>query len=493
MADVLYYILGNSDIKFDGQSIKENYRPITDQLRNIIEKDDFSTEYQCKFEEDGMVFPKKKPVLHGMAQDGKDMIVARVDFPIFPVLFDSLETKPSRIVFWATDQEGAHNKGDTIHAAYILSYWLKRRLRSAFAGSIHTIHQDPSDYDGMADYFVRYVHENQRQLAVSRHNYFALSSGTPAMVNAFSMATIDYNFRYFYIARGTPPRVSELACLPRWNRQRHAEKIMALVRRYQYEGAKAMLDQSPFRHDEVLAALLASLSKRINYDYFNALNEVRALRETRISRYTDELSELAGDNELAFTCEMIARIEITHQVNDVHAAIALIFNLLENVRYLLVKKFAGVEIVRVDNDFPAWREYLISCGLFSPVELGKIMERLTSRKTILKVFKALQKTNNDPALQQAIAFMDKLELCHDTPWGKYSLQDLRNEGPFAHGSKGMPVDETIFTMIWPQYGFRQLLNELRDFIGLFVNLRHWHNPFVEINHLLEELFKERIQ
>ncbi|HOT98547.1 MAG TPA: hypothetical protein PLN61_04440 [bacterium] len=488
MADILYYIAGNSDIRINGESIKDNYRPITRKLHEIIEHPNFNELYSCIFEKEGMAFRKRKPCI-ALSAEKNTIDVRRIDLPIFSKLWDKLSPKPDHVVIFITDQKNDYDQGDTLFAGALIKTWLLHLEKRSPEIILQRIEQDPSDYDGMVRYFSHYIQSNRKRLVAARFNYLALSSGTPAMVNSLALASIEYNFRYYYIARTIPPEVREVEFLSSLNKQRYAEILRALVLNFQYSAALKTINESPFRNEDELVRLIASLTCRINYNYAAALKEVRVLKTEETLPYVAELSDLASDDENAFLYEMIARIEIAYRMQDFHTAIALVFNVLENARVRLAYKYTGVLIT--PPDFKEWRDYIISSGLFSQEKVTELLKNPTSRVSIVEILKKVQKRSPDPLLQQAIDFLSKLENKVETQIGKYSIQDLRNYGPFAHGIHGMPMDDTVLQVIWPRYGFRQLLDELKDFVCQLTGQPMAENPFLAANRIIEFLLKEK--
>ena len=67
-------------------------------------------------------------------------------------------------------------------------------------------------------------------------------------------------------------------------------------------------------------------------------------------------------------------------------------------------------------------------------------------------------------------------------YGKISLLDIRNEGPYAHGSRG--ITEGLVKELYPPYGTTGLIEDLKNCMEIILNFKLDSNPFKEINEII---------
>ncbi len=487
MAYTLFYILGNSDVQYNHQKLNDNYRAHTLELlkkvqeakKNHTQLETFAIKLKTSTGDE--ILPKNKP-------SGHDII----SFPILSALWQQLPNKPDRIVLLATDQaEEPFRKSDTIHAAELIEWFLSQlKFKSQITKEVMTF--NPSDYDAATHYFDQFFQRYQKQLQNNLDNYFSLSAGTPALVHSFALLSLPYPFTYFYVKEATPPEVKQVKLYKIINRRKYAEQLKDLIRHFQYATALTLAKNSPFRANSQLINLLQAAIARMAFDWGNALDLIR-LTDKKYHPVFKIISYIQDDKKEYYLVEMLAHLEIAYKI-DIQLWLAWLFNLLENMRILMIEKAANIKMIKEGPKFPEWERFMQTCGLFNEEELKRTApDRTNLQKALTRINKQIKENkwqvplsaNMKTALDRFVDFYNRLEKEKITIGDKEkSLQDLRNEGPFAHGTSG--INEKLLQNFWPPYGIEGLMQELKTIINHLTDEPYGENPFKKINQFIEE-------
>ncbi|GEM_PF-2358073 len=487
MAATLFYLVGNSDLAINSQTrFAKEFRIITEQIWREIENR-LKQENGKKFLRHDSFNFSNQPITIKKNDQQDPLIIKSIGFPIFFSLWNKFDPLPRRIILFFTDQKQPHSS-DTLFAAKMLKFFIENKIA---VGNIvpeldlETIDGDPSDYDMMARYFSGYFFSKKKLLNASTPAYFCLSSGTPAMISQFALNTLDFSFCYFYVSQKPDAQIQEVRAISDFNRRRYAEAIKPMIECYQYQPALELVKRSPFRSDFKLLKLLEACHKRYLFEFSASWDIVRDNDYLKdFVDYFEWIADITLDDKSAYIREMVAHIEIAFKIGELHTGIALLFNLLENFRDVLLKRYAGIRILKANKKFPEWETYIKSCGFFNTEEQKNILERDPNRVNKLQVLKAIQKNKADEMLRKSIEFLDGFEKTHNTDFGEKSLLDLRNQGPFAHGQQD--ITSEVFEQIWPPYGSKKLVRDLYDFFKAYFDLKDLPNPFDQLNN---EIFK----
>ncbi|MEW6618764.1 MAG: hypothetical protein AB1422_05370 [bacterium] len=174
-------------------------------------------------------------------------------------------------------------------------------------------------------------------------------------------------------------------------------------------------------------------------------------------------------------------------------AIAFIFTLMENLRNYLFQRYTGVMLKKIDGKFKAFNEYIkINPELEKRLQQKNLQyENSPNRIVLLEILKWKNEEIKDDSLTNILKFIEDLEREKETSnYGKISLSDLRNNGPLAHGTKG--ISEQLLKEIYPPYGKDGLFNDTKTFLIKICDFKgEWHNPYDMINQKIIELMEQQ--
>ncbi len=491
MAYTLFYMVGKSDVQINQMPVKQEYWQVCQQLKKLVLKSKpADVDYDVL---NGRIRFLQTQEIH--IQD--DTIpVASVDFPIFAALTKKLKPSPDQYLIIATQQKSRqHRQSDTWQAAELLAILLKKTHPQTMVEMVK-IDKNPSDYDLMADFFAEFTRSHRKALTNSLQNYYCLSSGTPAMILSFSLAVLPYNLIYHYVPNDKRHTAKVIRQFDEFRKKQYAQQIDILIGSFHYATALQIIGESPFRNDDVLVQIVSALDARQRFAWSETIKISRQI-EPSAQKYFSWISHLQNQDIGYYLLEMLARIELAISQKDLQVTLAWLFNILENCRNLLLQKYIGIEIKPVKKDkkntFPAWEKYINTSGLFADNEKDDLLFFGPSRTNVLKVLKRkLLLMNQDVTISEkdktnlkaVIDFLKKVESNINLEDGSNkSLQQLRNEGPFAHGIHG--IEQGLFEQIWPGSGVHGFLHELKDFVSRLTPIPYKENPFQKLNTIIK--------
>ncbi|MBC7188923.1 hypothetical protein H5U35_01740, partial [Candidatus Aerophobetes bacterium] len=235
------------------------------------------------------------------------------------------------------------------------------------------------------------------------------------------------------------------------NKKIYAGQICQLIDGFRYSSALEIVENSPFRGNSEILNTLRAMEKRMLFDFEGALDDARNIRDERLHFLSEELSELARKNAVYLLLELFYRIENRFKRKDYLEAVASLFSLIEfglhYIFFLLAKhegKIPGYFVVeKVKSEFNDYVEN--NPDLKNYLKKGETNYKNASQVAFRKAIGfILNKSENSEALSKiknSVESFLKLEeefgKEKDTDYGKISLRELRNSGPYAHSTKGI--------------------------------------------------------
>lgn len=449
MANTLYYAIGNNDVEVNG------LKPIN-------------------FREETHVALKE---VNAKSIDIRNK--RQIEFPIFDAVVKFLRDEQihvDKLVFFATDQQPP-NKQDTVFAVELLLQYAEQVIKPAPELSVSMIHGNPADYDDMFRHFSEFFEKNK--LGEDDFAYMCIAAGTPAMscsiVNAASLR--PFQSELLYVPRGeNSARRTEIAMT--LSRRAWKDTVKHLVHAGQYSAAAETIENGPFREKHPVH-ILRALSYLENFCFEHAVKEYRkyvrvhpkgcaAATLKNYSAFCDSLSRPDDGPRLELLYAVMCEREKTSRVTD---AVAMVFRFQEAVLIGWTERILKTKIVKdektgFENVYSAI-EKIDGLSVFLEKETkSKCRSKEPNRFLYSKIVKyAIQNKYKDfEKMERAREFSNRLEK-GDTP-----LANLRNEGPFAHGFRGVTQED-----VKKVYG-GDFLNDIKGFLVDFTG-REPYNPF----------------
>ncbi|AZR72426.1 hypothetical protein BBF96_02855 [Anoxybacter fermentans] len=445
MATCAYYILGNSDLKvidMDGNEISkvDNFREYTRELADILK----NTNSTAK--KDFLKFDKEVEIKFQNKGEKNILKISKIRMPIFTAYIDKINQtqhkKPDKIIFFYTNQENP-DKGDTIYLYQIIRLFAQKRYRyneSDICGI--EVSCNPSNYEEVGRFYDEYFEKNEEQIKYNSMNYILSTTGTPAMTNILSVKMLDYPHQYYYGERadngGT--RIIELNYFTKLNCDRYRRLIDRTIKDLCYNNASEIFKESPFRKKFEVRQLLKVAYHLRNFNFENAYEEAEILEQNKwlLDRVSD--LQLKTEERLSLIYDFM---EISLENHKYLETVALLFGLLDNLRQYLFEKTFRIKIKdEKTNSFSEFNNFIESKpDLKSYFDKKGIKYKNAPTKVVLNKIlsdflkygdkKTPEDRRNSNYIERFFQLNEKVE----------HLQDLRNMTPFAHGVKGIILED----------------------------------------------------
>jgi len=500
MAKALFYIPGTSDIYLHAKekaiSRPSNFYPVTEKVWNIIR------ENKVKGIKDGWKIENPREIMIKLNTGKTEKIVPdKITLPILSPLIDELRGKNlTKVYFFATAQEPPHSK-DTIFATKILKRFINERLREVEV-EIKEINKNPSDYDNMSEFFEEFVKSHQREFKINAQNYVCITTGTPAQIVSLALGIMQFPVQYIYVSESKG--LIYCKSFEKLNKKIHATLIYQLIDELRYSSALNIARNSPLRGNHEVLTILETMAKRNLFDFESALFLARKIKNEKLSFLKEELSELARRNAVYLCLELFYRVENGFNKKNYLEAVACLFSLvdfaLQCIFVILTQKdgkiFPYFTVESVKDDFKSYveqneelKKYLVKENI-----RYERASQLALSKSINFILKKSEKTGKFSNIKDGIkAFMElvgELDKEKDTKYGKISLRELRNSGPYAHSTKGLN-EELLNSLTYPLTtgGFieERVKKPVRSICG-----KDPDNSFVKVNRILKEILDREI-
>jgi len=485
MARSLLYMVGSSDIVLNGYSRFNNFYETTKKALRIFQKTP-NDKIQRKRYGFRLTTGEKIEII---LQDGRRKeYLSAIEAPIFGPLLEELRNEEiTHIYLFGTQQPSSHPQ-DTLYAAELLKDFAetKQKLKNVSI-NIECIAENPSDYDLMANYFRDFFKENSTQLKRNVVNYISISAGTPAEIANLALTSMDLPVEYYYLDRITH-RATKTKLFQRLNQQNYASVLEGLVGSYEYESAMRIAKKSPFRGNPDTLTLLEVMHRRMLFDFDGALEESRKIYMDNniVSSLRNTLSDLAQLDTKKLLAELFYRVQLCFEKKDLLEGVSLLFSLLDNALQYLFTEQTNVRIRKIKGHFKEFNEFIENRP-----ELKECLEKerikykdKPTQVTLIKILNWINKDAPPKSFQRLREFWKRCNQKRPTSYGEISLLDLRNEGPYAHGSKGL--NEELLKRIYPPYGEATLMNDLKCCAELILNSTLEINPYREVNKIISK-------
>lgn len=495
MPKTLFYCVGNSDVIFNDYSRFGNFYETTKELSSFLDeelKECHAQKVKLKRNRQGYDFQFVVREIKIPTKDAglSSVKVEKIEFPIFVPLMENLnKEKLDKIYLFATEQEPA-NPQDTMYAASLIKTYANEKYNIEDVEIIR-ITQNPSDYDLMAQFFTEFFEKKRDEIKNNIENFIALSAGTPAMITSVALNSIGLPVKYFYIMRKKPySEALEVNVFHQINLERYVVVIEPLIRNYEYTLASEVVKKSPLRSNFQLLNLIEIMDKRVSFNFKEAMKLIHEC-DNELKEKLIDISRLAQGEKNILWLEIFSQIEINFSKRDYLTGTAFIFSLMENIRNWFFEEKTKVRLKKVKDEFIDFNKYIEDnpC-LKEHLEKKKCGWRNSpNRVVLLEILNWINEKNPDELLAMALNFIKKVETQGQTSsYGKMSLADLRNKGPFAHGTTG--ISEELLKQIYPPYGKDGIITDIKDFLLNLCKFQGaWHNPYDLINEEIIRLMK----
>lgn len=465
--NTLYYNLGISDIVVDGQQRFASLYETTKALYEALMK---QTTINC--DQKGIQIPKGTVIQYPLREkNGEETIqkeAANIEFPILSKLMNKLYEdgrKPELIYLFATNQESIHPK-DTYYLALMIKVYLTKKFRIDDQKiSIEKISENPSEYSRMIKIYRDFILKHEEKINIQRYNITQISAGTPAMNFALAQALMHTPGATFYnIPDNKSKEAYEDKTFNELNLRKYIDTIKTLLDNYDYGGAQKIIRNSPFGNDEVLNKIIKVLNHRKNFHITEKIMnyDVRFVAENAGNRFPniyDDMYYLYQQFPQYKYAEFYYQIKIYFSTYNFTGAIALIFSFFDNLMQHLVEQLLNIQLDDVKNNQSEKLKAAIerNDALNKKFEEKKLNKKRPSGKVLHKIISFFK--DQDKGAKAFIESHHKFE----------KFQDIRNHGPFAHGTKGISKQR-----IEEQYEgtIQNLINDLKTLLtkmNLFIN------------------------
>jgi len=487
MAKALLYIVGTSDVCVNEITRPPNFCFITQRVWGIIEKNK-----KIKGIEDGWEIKDSIDTVEvekSGEQTTEKILLRKITFPVLVHVIKELKDKKlTKVYFFATSQKPPHPK-DTIYAAMLMEQFIKKRLKKIQI-NIEKIEENPSDYDKMSIFFRKFFAIHQKELETNAENYVSITTGTPAQVSSLALNIMDFPVRYIYVyERGV---LTYCDSFNKLNKKIYARIIQELIRDFRYSSALEVAQNSPFRRNPDLLILLERKKKRAFFDFEGALTTVRALGDEEFSFLIEKLSNLARRDNETLCLELFYHFENAIHTKKFLEAVALLFSLLDYVLQYLFTQLTGVRIKKHNGHFVEFNEYIEkNKELKDFLEKERIKyENNPSQPVLVKILNFVKRKGmNTEELALFLELVKELDKEKETTYGKLSLRELRNSGPYAHGIRG--INEEILNQLLYPLSIGGFLKKVKECIKDICK-KEPQNSFEIINKKLIEMLEKEI-
>ena len=532
---IIVYPLGNSDVVFDDETLSKafgnkNYiRRETEKISKEISSSGFELRtFPAKLQSSrvyGIIYPK----------NGKEKHTLK--FPLLSALFEYIsdeygkKPKESRYYFLYTDQTSSKNGQDTIHIYEIIEKFLKEglKVKGVCGKSIEVNPTKLSLLKGVAKSLRADLEEMVKTSSVREDIVVVIGPGTPQINMALLFDLFDVeNVHFAYIPRGDKPYNPHFAREIRSSQTKRA--VLQLVEHFDYRSALLLYKDLPDEERREIN-LLRALSRRVDFNFNEAYEALRKYldkfehKPSELKDFELELKRLASLDKKALLQELYYEFALRIEMEHYLEAVAMLFRIEEELLKMLVEKVLNVTIEgektpngdlsfgwfwkRLSDENEDLIKYLNkkdvrTSGAPNRITYQKILSYLYTEykslsedkrkgkeklgvKNIAELERALKE--NISKVEKVLEFYDYIEKEKRTG-AKYSLVELRNKTPFAHGFEGVSekkVEETAIPV-------DELLGKVKDtFKALNVDVIPPNDlafPFKKVNGYLEKKLKE---
>ena len=476
----LFYTVGNSDIKVNEY---QRFYSFFDTTKELFSKISRFQDYLV-FKKGLSVSNKKQvdftfQIQHKKESKKTEEKLAEIQFPLISALIQYLiieNKKPSKLVLFCTHQEKFHPQ-DTRYAAELIKIQLIKKYRIENV-EIAIIKDNPSDLEKMMLYFNKFINQNYNEIKNNLFNIIQTSAGTPQMYLSLSFALMNMpGLKFYSISRQNEKSVVlENAAFEKINNERHFNSILMLIKNYSYSGAKSIFETSPFRNNQIINWILTILIDKLNFNINDhTLECARNLNATNNPEFDPLIKEVFGlagsDPKYNFT-EFYNQIKVYFERKNYNSALALIFSLFDNLRQLLVEDLLNIKLLMSDGKCRKLEEIIKKNNWES--DFSNLNYDNPSKPVLTKILKKF--AGQDERVKIFFKYHKKFD----------EFQNLRNKGPFAHGTAGIS-EQNIFDKYMG--GIPVILNDLKNMLE---GIRYFSNEtnYKKYNELIEKLMKE---
>ena len=506
---IIVYPLGNSDMVFDDKTLSEafggknNIRRETEKISKEINSSGFELrtflEKPQPLKVYGVVYPRNAKEKHTLK------------FPLLSALFGYMDEeyrkrpKDARYYFLYTDQEGNKNGQDTIHIYEIIEKFLKEglQIKDVRGKSIKVNPTKLSLLHQVAKSLRSDLEEMVKTSSGNEEIIIAISPGTPQMNIALLLDLFDVeNVHFAYIPRGDKPYNLNFAREIRSSQTKRA--VLQLVKHFDYRSAWLLYKDLPEVEKREIN-LLRALYLRVDFNFSEAYDALRKYLDNfehkpdELKDFEFELKRLANLDKKALLQELYYEFALRIKTEHYLEAVAMLFRIEEELLKTATEKALNVKIEgektpNGDLSFGWFWKKLSNENkdLIEHLEKGQIHtsgppNRVTYKEILTYLYG--NHIDNSDEIEKVLNFCNYIESAKTTT-AKYSLLNLRNKTPFAHGFEGVSekkIDETAI----PVY---ELLGKVKDtFKALNVDVIPPNDsafPFNKVNGYLEKKLKE---
>jgi len=530
---IIVYPLGNSDMTFDGEPLlkafkgKENIRSETEKVNKDIGSVGFGvrTSPAKLFRLYSIIYP----------QDGKAQ--HKLEFPLISALFEYLEEeyqrkpKDARYYFLYTDQKSDKNGQDTVYIYEIIKKFLQGGLKVKDVRG-KEITDNPTEFSPLHNVTKSLRSDLTEMIKTSSGKediLIVIGPGTPQMNMVLLLDLFDLkNVRFVYIPRGDKPYNLNFASEIRSSNIRRA--VLQLVKHFDYRSAVLLYNDLPDEERKEIK-LLRALSLRVDFNFDEAYDSLREYlngfkrKPDELRDFERELKRLVNLDEKALLKELYYEFALRIKTEHYLEAIGMLFRIEEELLKTATEKALNIKIESKENaegklSFTWLWEKLSKENIdlvkhleknqtrtsgapnrvtyqeilkYLYTEYGNLSEEKQKEKEKLGVKNVaeLEKAvkENIGTIEKVLNFCDYIENAK-TSNAKYSLLELRNKTPFAHGFEGVSEKKIKETAIPSD----ELLGKVKDtFKALDVDVIPPNDPafpFKKVNSYLEKKLKE---
>ena len=506
---IIVYPLGNSDVVFDDETLSKAFGN-KNYIRRETEK--ISKEINSSGFELRTFLEKPQPLkVYGIVypRGGKEKHTLK--FPLLSALFEYMDEeyrkrpKDVRYYFLYTNQTGDKNGQDTIHIYEIIEKFLKEglQIKDVRGKSIEVNPTKLSLLKGVAKSLRADLEEMVKTSSGNEEIIIAIGPGTPQMNIALLLYLFDVeNVHFAYIPRGDRPYNLQFA------REIHSSQtkraVLQLVEHFDYRSALLLYKDLPDEEKREIN-LLRALSLRVDFNFNEAYDALRKYldkfehKPSELRDFELELKRLANLDKKALLQELYYEFALRIKTEHYLEAVGMLFRIEEELLKTATEKVLNIKIESKENadgklSFNWLWEKLSkeNKSLVEHLEEGKVHtsgapNRVTYKEILTYLYK--KGINNSEEVEKVLNFCNYIENAKTTT-AKYSLLDLRNKTPFAHGFEGVSekkIEETAIPV-------DELLGKVKDtFKALNVDVIPPNDlafPFKKVNGYLEKKLKE---
>lgn len=482
MAYTLLYIVGNSDVRINSHERFGDFLNTTRVVLGILKRSK-----EKEITDKGFRLPGKDKIqiskeVKGTKQtfdEDLTIIELPISVPIIQEVMRDCNTKPDKIYLFGTEQIPPHHQ-DTIYTAQIIEHFINEKYKIPLENIIvEKIEESPFNYDQMADYFAYFFQKNI-DLKKNAINYISLTAGTPAETTNIALRSMDLSVKYLYLPRDSK-ECKEIKLLSRLNRQKYASIIQELINNYEYGSALDIARESPYGTNFQLLTLLEVMRRRVLFDFGGALKESKKIESTEkiIKGLVNDLSDLSKLNEKKILEELVYRVKLSFNKKDYLEGIALLFSLADNFLQYIFRVSTGNKIEKHKGEFKEYDQFIHDRAYIK--DKGRYLNK-PNRPNLIELLSLISK-NESPIeqIEEVNRFINRLERAEKIDEKEISIFDMRNHGPYAHGSMG--VTEEFLKKVYPPYGADGIIDDLKECLKA-ISPRLTEKPFNTINNLI---------